>query len=246
MEYYKKYLKYKSKYLELKNQLGGNPSDYYFHGTNSAYLPYIKSGGLGVFHEDLYQRIKYIYEMSRQKYDYIKSNTIRDPLDDPISEEEEKVIRETKHNSFDDLFPDNYYENDRTNESAFINDQESYRKNHTYLTFFTSDIEQAKSYGIGENSIGNFLTGFLLNLKKWIERNKSDASKVTDLQRAIELKQILEPEGSKQIILAIRKDSLRPEHIESSVASAIRVIRLIRPEEIFLYNLESNTFTPIL
>ena len=95
-------------------------------------------------------------------------------------------------NSFDDLFPDNYYENDRTNESVFIQDQERYRKNHTFLTFFTSDIEQAKSYGIGENSIGNFLTGFLYYLKEWIKRNKSDASKVTDLQRANELKQIFE------------------------------------------------------
>ena len=65
------------------------------------------------------------------------------------------------------------------------------------------------------------------------------------MQRAIELKQILEPEDQRQIILAVRKDSIRPEDKSDSLGDAITINRLIRPEEIFLYNLETNTFTPI-
>jgi len=237
MSFELKYLKYKSKYLELKNQLGGNPADYYFHGTNSAYLPYIKSGGLGIFHEELYQRIKYIYDIGI---------TIAS-----------KLNNESTFSSFEDIFVSQHPWYDPSSKSApkyvyydklirsFIEDQIAFRRNHTFKTWFTSDIEQAKRYGTGENSIGNLLSSFLDQLKAWIEKNKSDASKASDLHRAIELKQILEPEDQRQIILAIRRDSIRAEDISDTQGYAISIRRLIRPEEIYLYNLESNTFTSI-
>lgn len=60
-DYYKKYLKYKNKYLTLKNQFGGTKEEnnnYLLHGTNLFYIDDIKKNGLsGFYNQEIYNII---------------------------------------------------------------------------------------------------------------------------------------------------------------------------------------------
>jgi hypothetical protein len=65
-----KYIKYKNKYINLKNQLGGEPATILYHGTSSYYFESIKANGLpGKFPEDLLQGIKTLYDAGYGKVD---------------------------------------------------------------------------------------------------------------------------------------------------------------------------------
>ena len=60
--YKKKYYKYKSKYLTLKNQFAGTKEEgnnYLLHGTNLFYIDDIKKNGLtGLYNQEIYDTIK--------------------------------------------------------------------------------------------------------------------------------------------------------------------------------------------
>jgi hypothetical protein len=226
INYKAKYIKYKKKYMDLKNQLGGefDYSQYLYHGTSSVYLPYIKKNGIGIFPQDLYEKMKTIYNLGNVKHDSLN-------MIDPLEKEERKAISETVFNQLDDLFFINgSYGINAYIEAFFDNDN---KKNAS--VYFTKDIEQAKRYGVDGN-IGKDPDYFLDVLKIWHEKNikNEDKNKTDEIKKVIELLAILDPPDKKQIILAIKSD--QPEVKSNPDDIAYQIKRQFLPKDLFLFN----------
>jgi hypothetical protein len=242
MNFEQKYLKYKEKYLQLKKLNGGNPlwkKDYYYHGTSSVFLPFIKKYGLGRFPDELYLPIKEIYNYSRNmdfpETDKINKYKVNSPLYiDP--------------NWGTKVGPNGqrFITNMRRPDTIYIG-QKKLRDTNLYDVYFAKDIINAKAYG-RNGRLGDSQITFLSNLREWFERNKQNVEITSNpiWKTVNNLIAILDPPNKKQIILAIKNTSLKNDTKDD--ISAFVNSRLIKPSELYVYHEEptNNDFDEVI
>jgi hypothetical protein len=238
-KYKEKYLKYKTKYFQLKNINnlfgGAEPvqpqwmSDYYFHGTSSVFIPFIKKYGLGRFPDELYLQIKEIYDYSRNM-DF--------PETDKINKFKKNSPLYIEPNWGTKLLPNGIRVHSPMSmrpPEAIYNMQKELRDKNLYNAYFAKDILNAKKYG-RNGKLGDAQIFFLSNLREWKERNKENTSITLNpiWMTVNNILKILDPPNKKQIILAIKNTSL--EENEGDGFTAFVDNRIIRPDELFVYN----------
>ena len=222
-----KYLKYKEKYLTLKNKIGSGllrpipGQSYLYHGTNSIYLPYIKRDGLGKFPDELYSEMKTIleYSLERNPKNLNKIFAKDSPLDTNYS-----------FNNFDEEDKKIY---------GFFKNQDRIRELGVFDTWMSPNIMIASEYGNtddGKLGLGEALSMFMNRLLIWMEKNKNDETVKSRYPWYLfeNIVNHLNQPNKKQIILAIK---ITPE-IETwkSTHDYYIIKRHIKPEELYIYN----------